>query len=627
MIRQQQYRRLIVLAVLLVAAFAGLGYRLVQLQVLRHDELSALAQKNTLRRFFYEPRRGDILDCKGNLLATTSTVKRVCADPTLIGNHQAEVARALAPLLHLNAGDLYQQLLPRIRTNDKGETITNQYVRLENKVPSEVWDKIQSVMSHLDLGKDKSHLTKRQQAFNRALRQKSIFAEDYPLRSYPNQSLASQVLGFAVTRESVMDGHVMNVIEGRDGIELTLNSRLCGVPGWRLTETDSHGRELISLREQDVEPRDGLNVVLTIDSVIQNIVESALAEAMEQHTPISAAGVVIRPSTGEILAMATLPTFNPNNLNTVTPDTRDRIITDVMEPGSTFKIVTVSGALNDGIVNLDDTVYCEHGRFPFAGRVLHDHEPYDALTVEGVITKSSNIGAAKLGIRLGENRLYDYISGYGFGAGTGLPLPGEVAGIVHAVKNWSKVSVAQLPMGQGIAVTRLQMALAMCAIANHGVLMAPMLVNRLEDPDGHVVARYSPQAVRQVIRKPTAKNMVEALKTVVTSEGTAPKAALEHYTVAGKTGTAQKVENGVYVHNKFFASFIGFFPADNPQVCISIVLDEPKGGYYGGQVAAPVFKEIAERVAGYLNIPPDIGPSAPEALTQTEAPAGTVTVR
>ena len=203
---------------------------------------------------------------------------------------------------------------------------------------------------------------------------------------------------------------------GQDGIELSLNSKLSGVRGWRVTETDRRGRELVALREQDVEPRDGLNVVLTIDSVIQHIVETALADAMEKHTPISISGIVVRPRTGEILAMATLPNFDPNNPGAASADARrNRVITDMVEPGSTFKIVVVSGALNDGVVRLTDTFDCEHGHFDFAGRVLHDHEPFGVLSVESIITKSSNIGAAKIGIKLGESRLYDYIRNYGFG--------------------------------------------------------------------------------------------------------------------------------------------------------------------------------------------------------------------
>ena len=227
------------------------------------------------------------------------------------------------------------------------------------------------------------------------------------------------------------------------------------------------------------------------------------------------------------------------------------------------------------------------------------------MTTENIITKSSNIGAAKIGIRLGENQLYDYAADFGFGQRTGIPLPGEVGGVLHPVKDWSKVSIAQIPMGHGVAVTRLQMLMAMSALANDGWLMRPMIVSRLEDRAGNVVQRYAPQRVRQVVSESTDKMMIEALKTVVTADGTAPGAAMKDYIVAGKTGTAQKVENGTYAPDKFISSFIGFFPADDPQICISIVMDEPKEGYYGGQVCGPVFKEIADRCASYLNIPPD----------------------
>jgi cell division protein FtsI/penicillin-binding protein 2 len=621
MTKRMQYRRLLGLAGLLMAAFAFLGYRLLDLQVLRHDELSARAEENTQRSYVMEPRRGDILDCKHNILATSVLVKTDCANPSLTGAHPAEFARALAPLLQLNEADLCQRLLPRTHVNDRGETVTNQFVRLKTKVPVETWQRIQAAMTNLTFGVDEARLTRTEQTFYAVLRQKAVFARDDQMRVYPNQTLAAHILGFVQSEEQDVNGTPVLDIQGRDGIELTMNSKLTGVRGWRLTETDHRGREMVPLREQDVEARDGLNVVLTVDAVIQHIVETELAEAMEKHTPISISGLVIRPSTGEILAMATLPNFDPNSPGRApADDRRDRVIADVMEPGSAFKIVVVSGALNDQIVRLTDVFDCEHGHFAYAGRVLHDHEAYGSLTVESIITKSSNIGAAKIGMKLGDNRLYDYVTGFGFGERTGLPLPGEVRGIVHPVRSWSKVTIAQIPMGQGVAVTRLQMALAMCAIANNGWLMHPMLVARLEDSDGRTIARYSPQPVRRVISEASARLMVEALKTVVSPEGTAPKAALEHYTAAGKTGTAQKVENGAYVHGKYVASFIGFFPADNPQLCISIVMDEPKEGYYGGAVAGPVFKQIAERSASYLNIRPDIGgPDLPQTVVQTDA--------
>ena len=600
------------LALLLGLAFAGLAYRLVDLQVLRYEELSAKAQNETRRRILLEPRRGDILDVKGNLLATSVFVKTICANPALIGNRQEEVARAIAPLLQMKESELIQRLMPRLGLDGKGATTTNRYVVLKRKVQVETWQKIQMTMTNLSFGLDEKQLTAAERAFYRDLRRAAIFPENDQLRIYPNQSLAAHVLGYVGMEEREVDGHPLPDNPGKDGIERSFNSKLTGARGWRVIEMARPGREVVALREQDVEPRDGLNVVLTIDSVVQHIVESALAEAMEKHSPISVSGMVVRPRTGEILALAVLPNFDPNNLLASSADVRrNRVITDLAEPGSTFKIVVVSGALNDGAVQLSDTFDCEHAHFHFAGRVLHDHESYGVLSVENIITKSSNIGAAKIGIKMGADRLYNYICNYGFGAPTGLPLIGEVGGIVHPLKKWSKVSIAQIPMGQGIAVTSLQMMMAMCAIANKGWLMRPMLVDRLEDRDHQLATKYAPQRVRQVISETAAQQMVKALKTVVSPEGTAAGAALAHYTVAGKTGTAQKSGPGGYLPDKFFASFVGFFPADNPEVCISVMMDEPQHGHYGGKVAGPVFKQIAESVANYLNIRPEDGELAP----------------
>jgi len=596
------------LVVLVLIAFAGLGYRLVDLQVLRHDELSIKAQENAQMEFPLEPRRGDILDAKGNLLATSVMVKTVCADPTLIGNRQGDIARALAPLLQLNESELVEKLTLRTYLNERGETATHKYVKLKEKVSVDNWQKIEMAMTNLSFGLDEKKLSRAEKTFYQTLRHKAIFAEDGQLRAYPNQTLAAHVLGYVGAEDRITNGVKRIEIVGKDGIEHTFDSRLRGVRGWRVTEKDGKQREMVSRREQDVEARDGMNVVLTIDSVIQHIVETALAEAMEKHSPLSISGIVVRPRTGEILALVTLPNYDPNNPGSATADARrNRVIADVAEPGSTFKIVVVSGALNDRTVSLADTFDCEHGHFWYAGRNLHDHQSYGVLSVEGIITKSSNIGAAKVGIKMGENRLYEYIRDFGFGARTGIPLQGEVSGIFHPLKSWSKVSIAQIPMGQGIAVTRLQMTMAMCAIANNGWLMRPMLVDRLEDSEHRVVAKYTPQRVRQVISDSADKLMVKALKTVVSPEGTAAKAALEHYTVAGKTGTAQKAEHGVYVPGKYFSSFIGFFPADDPELCIAVSMDEPKEGHYGGDTAAPAFKQIAERAANYLNIRPEDG--------------------
>jgi cell division protein FtsI (penicillin-binding protein 3) len=607
--KRMQYRKLVWLTTLAALAMVGLSVRLIDLQVLRHDDLSATAQKNTQREYILQPRRGDILDVKGNLLATSAFVKTVVADPTVIGNRQVEVARALAPLLDLNENELTNRLTPRLVRNPQGNMVTNKHVVLKTKVAPETWQKVQAAMASLSFGLNEKKLPQTEARFYRELRQGAVYVErlDDQLRDYPNRSLAAHVLGYVGAEDQ--NSHLTT---GKYGIEYTFNKQLAGVRGWRVTEADQRNRELVPSREQDVEACDGLNVVLTIDSVLQSIVETALADAKDKSSPLNISGVMIRPRTGEVLALATLPNFDPNNPGQAAEEARkNRVIADIAEPGSTFKIVVVSGALNDGTVHLSDVFNCEDGHFLYAGKVLRDHgRGYGSLTVEQIITHSSNIGAAKIGMKMGETRLDEYIRSFGFGVATDICLPGEVSAkpFVPRVKDWSKLSIARIPMGQGISTTRLQMTMAMCAIANKGVLMRPMLVDRLQDREGNVVAKYSPQRIRQVISEATAKQMVTALKTVVSPEGTAPKAAVEHYTVAGKTGTAQKSGGKLgYLEGKYFSSFIGFFPADNPELCISITLDEPQKGHYGGDVAGPVFKQIAEAAARYLGIPPEEG--------------------
>ncbi|HZV33736.1 MAG TPA: penicillin-binding protein 2 [Verrucomicrobiae bacterium] len=618
MAKKLQFKRLIALTFFMALAFGGLGYRLVDLQVLRHGELAREARSNTQFVCRLEPRRGDILDCKGNLLATSVFVKTVCADPSLIGTHAAEVAHALAPLLQMNEGELERRLVPRSRRNEKGQLVPVRYVLLKRKVSTDTWEKIQDAMSKLPLGEDAQKLPKKELAFNAALRKSAIMTEpvDDQLRIYPNSSLAANVIGYVGEMELTNMNPPIQTLAGLDGIEWRFDSKLKGVRGWRVSEHDGHQREMVDMREQDIAPHDGLNVVLTIDSVIQNIVENALRDGLKEHEPKSISGIVIRPRTGEILAMASLPTFDPNNPGApgTPPDAlHNRLISDVAEPGSTFKIVVVSGALNDGIVKLTDEFDCEHGKFYYGGTLLHDHTTtLGVLSVKEIITKSSNIGAAKIGLKMGDVRLHDYITAFGFGRTTGIPLKAESRGIVRAVTNWSKLSITRIPMGQEVGTTCLQMAMAMSAIANKGVLMQPMIVDRLVDTDGSTAIKYYPQVVRRVVSEEADKDMVEALKSVVTDDGTAKKAAMEHYTVAGKTGTAQKAEftfDGKKYHGhygeKFYSSFIGFFPADNPEILIYVALDTPKGNHYGGETAAPIFKQIAEQAANYLNIVPD----------------------
>jgi cell division protein FtsI/penicillin-binding protein 2 len=334
-------------------------------------------------------------------------------------------------------------------------------------------------MSQLNFGVDETKLSKANRAFLRGLRQYAISAEPNQLRVYPNGMLAAHVLGFVGTLENT--NHTSETF-GYDGVEKTFDDKLRGASGWRVTGSDSRGKELVALRDEDVRSQNGLNVVLTIDSVIQHIVESALTNAMAKHAPQGITGIVMRPRTGEILAMASLPAFDPNDLRTITTNTEpNRVISDVMEPGSTFKTIVIAGALNENVIKLSDSFFCENGVFHYAGITLHDSENhhFGNLTVQQILQKSSNIGAAKIGMQLGADKLYEYMQEFGLGAYTMIPLPHEASAgrFVHPLKG--KYSIAQIPMGQGVAATRLQMAMVFGAIANGGVLMHPMLIKRL----------------------------------------------------------------------------------------------------------------------------------------------------
>src|SRR5438477_2440242 len=622
MIKTTHSRRLILLGITVCLILTGLGARLVLLQVVWHEKLKKIAEWNTQSFLLREPRRGDILDVNGNPLATSVPVKRVFANPRFIGARYPEVARALAPLLSYNEAELGLRLRPTIvRTNEQGLPVTNAAVNLKRKVSLEGWQQITQVMAKLSFDLEGKAPTKTEKTSYRVLRQKAIYPIDDQQRIYPSTNLAAHVLGFVQEREQETNHMAANEIVGRDGIEAWFNSKLTGMRGWRVTEADNQRQEIVVYREQEVEPRPGLNVVLTIDMVLQHIVEAELSNAMKTNAPISASCVVVRPRTGEVLAMATLPNYDPNQPNKAEMDEmRNRIIADTMEPGSTFKIVVVSGALNENLVTLNDTFDCEHAHWQFMGRPLHDdHGGYGLLTVENIVAKSSNIGAAKIAIyKLGEQLLYDYIKAFGFGIKTGITLGGEVNGRVNKFKE-DKLMISRVPMGQAVGVTHLQMTMAMAAIANRGQLMWPMVVNRLQDQNDSVVTQYYPRMVRQVISEETARQMVSALKMVTTKEGTAPKAALDRYTVAGKTGTAQKVVDKLYALGKYTTSFIGFFPADEPELCISVVLDEPRNGHYGGLIAAPIFKAIAEQAANYLKIRPDRQETSSETMSRTMA--------
>jgi cell division protein FtsI (penicillin-binding protein 3)/stage V sporulation protein D (sporulation-specific penicillin-binding protein) len=423
---------------------------------------------------------------------------------------------------------------------------------------------------------------------------RGVFFEPDSTRVYPNEQMLCHILGY-VNGQNV----------GMDGVERTMEEFLRGHDGFRYSERDRTGREIVPYRGQEKEARNGCNVRLTIDMGLQNIVEMELDAAVKQFRPKSATVILMQPKTGDILALANRPNFNLNVQDNVPEDhRRNRAISDIVEPGSTFKIVTVAAALTEKIVHPNTIINCENGYF--AAVKLHDHHPYPDLSVHDILVKSSNIGSAKLGIQLGDQKFYEYVRRFGFGERTGVNLPGEIGGIVHPPHRWSKISITRMPMGQEVGATPLQVATAMCAIANGGHLMMPQIIHDISDDQGHVVTQFPPQEVRTVASKAATDAIRDALVEVVSPRGTAALARVVGYKVAGKTGTAQKPEpDGHYGHDRYVVSFVGFMPAEDPAFVCLVLFDEAQVSHdknYGGMVAAPVFSRIGEKAARYLGL-------------------------
>ncbi|MCG3147612.1 MAG: putative peptidoglycan D,D-transpeptidase PenA [Verrucomicrobiae bacterium] len=553
-------QRALAVVLCLSLSFTALAGRLVDLQVFRRTELAGVAESNREQVVRRQGRRGEIRDCNNNLLANSQSVRIVAADPSITASNAPAIAQKLAPFLKLDLAVLQAKL-----------TGSGKYVRLKTKVDEDTIAQI------------------------KALNIRGLVFEDQLLRTYPNGPLASHVLGF-----------VDNEHRGVQGIESVLEQYLQGLAGYEVIERDRKGREIRALRAEGIGPRDGFHVVLTIDQVIQHIAETELDKAMAEFHPSAGVIIVTRPKTGEILAMSSRPTFDPNQPGNAPADSRrNRCVSDVAEPGSTFKIVVASGALNEGTIRLDDRFDCENGAWLYGGRILHDAHPYSVLSVSEILYKSSNIGAAKIAIqRLGAAKLYQYIRNFGFGRKTGIALPGEVSGIAHPLTRWTPLSISRIPMGHEIAATPLQMIMAVNAMANGGRLFKPQIIKSIVDENNVPLLTYPPQQIAQPITPRASILMAAALRKVPAADGTAPKAAVKGYDAAGKTGTAQKIENGQYVR-KYYSSFIGYLPAADPEISILVSLDNPtSGSYYGGTVAGPVFRGVAEKVTQYLAIPP-----------------------
>ncbi|MDQ3119524.1 MAG: penicillin-binding protein 2 [Verrucomicrobiota bacterium] len=531
-----------------------------------HDEYAGLAaEKHVYRQTIYA-ERGAILDANSEVLADNIPGETVVADATHV-NDAAALTQLLAETLEIPANEISEKLSGARR-----------YVVLKREVPVAVT------------------ATLRKRLVAEKLR--GVYFERGSTRVYPNGSMLCHVIGFTDFEH-----------RGIQGVESSMEDYLHGEDGYRFIEHNRAGQEIVLYRGQERAPRDGHRVHLTIDLNLQNIVENEIDAAVREYRPEKATIILMRPDTGEILAMANRPHYDINQrADAKAEQMKNRAIIDMMEPGSTFKIVTAAAALNERKVSLDSTIFCENGLWNFGGRALHDHHGYGEMTVQDVLVKSSNIGAAKLALSVGEQKFYEYIRRFGFGERTGIELPGEIPGVIRPPQSWSKISITRIPMGHEVGVTPLQMTVAMAAIANGGKLVTPRIVKSITKANGEMVSAFTPTVLRQVVTPLTAQQIGTALRGVVSERGTAAGAAVAGFTICGKTGTAQKVDpKGGYEHGKYVVSFSGYMPADRPQFVALVVLDDAKTKNelnYGGTIAAPIFSRIAEKAARYLDLEP-----------------------
>jgi len=528
--------------------------RLFFVQFFRSSYLKNIAQKQHNLFVELEPRRGTIYDINLRPQAVNVSADSLYACPGDIDDKDKEtLIKRLSPILKVNDSYLRERLFRK-----------KAFVWLARKV-----DPTQSEAI-------------------RNLKLKGIDFLKESKRCYPNGYLASHVIGFAG-----LDN------KGLEGAELYYDKYLIGEAGWEMFLRDARQKKL-DLREKMLLPKDGYDLVLTIDEVIQYIAEREVEKAFRVYHAKGAIIIVMNPYTGEILAMADRPTYDLNDYGIAEKDTkRNRAISDLFEPGSVFKIVTASAAIEEKKVSEEDKFFCENGTYQVGPHILHDHRPHGWLTFREVIEQSSNIGTTKVAQVLGNDSIYRYVKLFGFGTKTGIGLPGEISGMIKEPRAWSKISIAAIPIGQEIGVTALQLAAAISVIANGGQLVKPCIVKEIRDKYGENIKKFSPVVVRRTISGNTALR-VKKILTGVVENGTGKLAKVPGFSAAGKTGTGQKLEpNGTYSHNKFMASFIGFAPAENPVVAIAVILDEPHP-YYGGVVAAPVFKNVARDTLLYL---------------------------
>lgn len=544
----------VVLIFFLGLLFLFLG-KLVFFQFFKSSFLSSLAAKQHTYYLELLPQRGGIYDRYMRPLTVNVATFSLYAVPPHVKNKE-EVASRLNEIAGLDSNFVLERL-----------SRPKQFVWLARKLDWETTEKIRGC----NIG--------------------GLYFIKESKRSYPDSKLASQLIGFA---------GLDNI--GLDGLEMHYDSYLKGTSGWTYVLRDARKRDL-ALSDVLQPPVDGSSLVLTIDEVIQYIAEREIDKIYQKYNAKGVTMIVMDVKTGEILAMASRPTFDLNEPSKYPLEARrNRAITDFFEPGSVFKIVTATAALDTGRFSPEDKIFCENGEYRVANHTLHDVHPYGWLVFRDVIAESSNIGTTKVAQTLGPGPVYQYAKEFGFGSPTSVGLPGEVGGILKPLSAWSKTSIGAVPIGQEVCVTALQLTAAIATIANGGTLMKPYIVRSIVDKRGEVIKSFQPQVVRRVMTEETSKKLREILGAVVET-GTGKLAQSKIYRFGGKTGTAQKVEsNGTYSHSKFMASFIGFAPLEDPQIAIAVIADEPHPYYYGGVVSAPAFKLAAEDILKYRQL-------------------------
>jgi len=583
--------RITVLVAVVLLVFSGIGARLALLHLRPADWVLEPIEEGRMVEIKPKGNRGRIVDRNGEILAMDLAAYHVYADPKYISQYgdADAVCRYLADEFHL----------PEIELREKLADTSRQYVRIKKFVPGYQLKRFKRKNLGLDYtipdpvagGETNVYL-------------RGIGLEEAPIRTYPKGPLMAHVVGFA-NQEG----------QGSAGVELEMNEYLQGKEGRRVSKIDGKRREIYNTRQVDDPPEDGATVYLTLDQQLQYATEKTIEKMCSEFNAKSAWAIVQHVRTGEILAMASYPTYDLNRYSTAPPEwMRNNAIGFNYEPGSTMKAAVIASALDHDVVKKDDMIDCENGYWVYGGKALRDSHGEGVIPVEDVIKFSSNIGTAKIAIMMGEQLLYDSIRAFHFGERLNVGIPGEEKGIVNPLKNWSKISITRLGMGHEIATTSLQIVSMMSAIAYNGVQMQPYLIKKVVASDGTVLEENTPKEIGRPLRPATARQMQKLLARVTEEGGTGTKARVEGYTVGGKTGTAQKINPaGGYFQKNFTSSFVGFLPVDNPEIAIIVVADDPgtytetgrKIGYYGGTVCGPAFKEIAEFAVRYLRIAPE----------------------